>query len=276
MKQNGKRYKPDWARIRFYLYLCVVIPSVLFIGVMFAYPTDPAESADVPLLDRTAGGSRSLAELLFNGSEYDLAEKIRSTKRIILLEAGAFSRISRIHEILTRFNTGLSVREEERLARQIYLESVRYGYDPELIISVILTESSFYKRAQSNKGAIGLMQLLPMTGKELAERNRIALRHTDDLFDPQINVRLGTNYLAQLHEQFGDMRLALTAYNQGPGRVSAMLGRGDQLPTVYSQKVLFRYRQLLEDESPDAARDVLKRMNFNAPPIKVTRADTLF
>ncbi|HEY4485609.1 MAG TPA: lytic transglycosylase domain-containing protein [Nitrospiria bacterium] len=268
-----KTFKPDWARIRFYLYLCVVIPSVLIIGLTFAYPTDPAESADVPLLDRT-GGSRSLAELFFKGHEDDLAGKIRSTKRIMLLEATAFKRISRIHDILSRFKTGLSVLEEERLARQIYVEGLRYGYDPELIISVILTESSFYKRAHSNKGAIGLMQILPMTGRELADQNRIALRHTDDLFDPQINVQLGTNYLAQLHEQFGDMRLALIAYNQGPGRVTAMLGRGDQLPTGYSQKVLFRYRQLLEDESPEAARDALQRMNTSTPSIRGSRANT--
>lgn len=136
----------------------------------------------------------------------------------------------------------------ERLSDLIYHESVRYGYDPELIVSVILTESSFYNRAVSRKGAIGLMQINPVTGQELAGMSQTPFRSAKALYDPHLNIKLGVQYLALLHQRFGDLGLALAAYNYGPTRVADWMDRGERLPPGYTQKILRRYKQLLHED----------------------------
>jgi soluble lytic murein transglycosylase len=182
------------------------------------------------------------------GNDTGITDKIRNAKRIALFEPTAFKRIAKIHQILSTFHSGLSVEDEERLSELIYRESLRYGYDPELIVSVILTESSFYKWAHSRKGAIGLMQINPITGQELAEINRTPLHSVKALYDPHLNVKLGIQYLALLHQRFGDLGLALTAYNHGPTRVAGLMDRGERLPPGYTQKILRRYEQLLRED----------------------------
>ena len=84
------------------------------------------------------------------------------------------------------------------------------GLDPALIRAVIQTESSFRSNAVSSAGAQGLMQLMPGTARELG---------VTDPFDPLQNVMGGSTYLAKQLKRFGDVRLALAAYNTGPGRV---------------------------------------------------------
>lgn len=151
----------------------------------------------------------------------------------------------KILEILSRFETGLERKQEEKLAAFIHQESRRYGFDPELIIAVISTESSFYNWSISPKGAVGLMQIIPTTGKEIAEMNDIVWRGQDPLFDPFLNIRLGIHYLWTLYLKFGDIHLALAAYNQGPGKVVQLLKAGEAIPTVYAEKVLDYYKKFL-------------------------------
>jgi soluble lytic murein transglycosylase-like protein len=81
--------------------------------------------------------------------------------------------------------------------------------------AMIIQESGARPFALSRKGAQGLMQLLPATGRALGVR---------DPFDPIQNVQAGARYLASLVQRFGDIRLALAAYNAGPGRVEAYGG----------------------------------------------------
>ena len=85
------------------------------------------------------------------------------------------------------------------------------GLDPDLVRAVIQTESGFRADAQSGAGAQGLMQLMPSTAKSLG---------VTDAFDPQQNIEAGTKYLSNLVQRFGDLRLALAAYNTGPGHIS--------------------------------------------------------
>ena len=88
-----------------------------------------------------------------------------------------------------------------------------HGLEPALVKAVIKCESRFDPRAQSPRGAQGLMQLMPGTQAMLGVR---------DPFDPQPNVAAGTQYLATLKQTFGgDLRLALAAYNAGPQTVVA-------------------------------------------------------
>lgn len=169
-----------------------------------------------------------------------------SARRLSPLSQGGHSqKEKKIFEILSRFKTGLDQHQEKKLASFIHQESRRYGFDPELIVAVISTESSFYNWAISPKGAVGLMQIIPTTGKQVAEMNDIVWHGKDPLFDPFLNIRLGVHYLWMLYLKFGDLHLALTAYNHGPGKVVRWLRVGEAIPTKYSEKVLSYYEQFL-------------------------------
>lgn len=91
----------------------------------------------------------------------------------------------------------------------------RHGLDPKLLHALVVTESAYRPDARSPVGAGGLTQLMPATALELGVRDR---------FDPVENLRGGADYLARQILRFGDLRLALAAYNAGPARV-ARLGR---------------------------------------------------
>jgi len=99
-------------------------------------------------------------------------------------------------------------------------------------------ESAGYHLAVSEVGAMGLMQILPATGKELADRMNIEWRGPDTLFDPVINVKLGTAYLRQLADRYGNVHTALAAYNWGPGRIDRRLRRGATVPSRYIEQVM--------------------------------------
>ncbi|HUT32068.1 MAG TPA: lytic transglycosylase domain-containing protein [Planctomycetota bacterium] len=97
------------------------------------------------------------------------------------------------------------------------------GLDPALVKAVIRAESAGNPWAVSRSGARGLMQLMAPTAREMAEKNSIRYRGPDDLFDPDLNVRLGTLYLAWLRKVFrDDAWLYIAAYNAGPGRVERL------------------------------------------------------
>jgi len=94
--------------------------------------------------------------------------------------------------------------------------SANHGVDPALVRAVIKTESNFNRFAVSNKGAMGLMQLIPSTGRRYG---------VQDFFDPQQNVDGGVRYLKFLLEKFkGNLDLSLAAYNAGENLVER-LGR---------------------------------------------------
>jgi soluble lytic murein transglycosylase len=90
-------------------------------------------------------------------------------------------------------------------------------------LALIRQESAFEASAVSRVGARGLMQLMPATAQAVARRLGEPTSPAALLSDPAHNMRLGTAYLAQLHEQFGSLPLALAAYNAGPHRVTAWL-----------------------------------------------------
>ncbi|WP_309630135.1 lytic transglycosylase domain-containing protein [Brevundimonas sp.] len=91
----------------------------------------------------------------------------------------------------------------------------RHGLDPKLLHALVVVESAYHVHAVSPVGAGGLTQLMPGTAAELGVTDR---------FDVDQNLSGGADYLARQLIRFGDVRLALAAYNAGPGRV-ARLGR---------------------------------------------------
>ena len=108
---------------------------------------------------------------------------------------------------------------------QEVVEATKFArLDPWLVLGVIRQESAFNARAVSSSDARGLMQLLPSTGREVYQRIGLEAFRDDLLFDPQLNVRLGAQYLSRLADTHrGNLILALAAYNAGPGRVKQWL-----------------------------------------------------
>jgi soluble lytic murein transglycosylase len=91
-----------------------------------------------------------------------------------------------------------------------------YGVEPGLVMAVIRCESGGRVDAVSPAGARGLMQIMPGTAAHVAAGLGLPAPDARDLLDPEINVRLGTRYLAELRKTFNDDHLALAAYNAGP------------------------------------------------------------
>jgi len=137
--------------------------------------------------------------------------------------------------------TGLTRAEVNDLARAVLAEAGRYQLDPGLVLAVMHVESRYQTFAVSPVGAMGLMQLLPATGKELAEQLGIPWQGTQTLFDPVVNVRLGTAYVKQLSDRYGSVNTALAAYNWGPGHIDRRLRSGESLPQAYPALVLDAY-----------------------------------
>lgn len=110
----------------------------------------------------------------------------------------------------------------------------RYNLDPMLIKAVIHQESNFDPYAMSHKGALGLMQLMPGTARDM---------NVSDVFDPRDNIFGGTRYLKRLYSQCnGDLALTLASYNAGPERVIP----NNSVPAIpetqaYVRSVIARY-----------------------------------
>jgi soluble lytic murein transglycosylase len=101
---------------------------------------------------------------------------------------------------------------------------------PQWAYGVARSESLFMRDVRSSAGAIGLMQLMPATGKKVAKEIQLPYSGLNTLTDPASNIRLGTSYLGQMAERYGGNRvLATAAYNAGPHRVDAWLPESGEI-----------------------------------------------
>ena len=181
-------------------------------------------------------------ELLYHGQEFDASrEWWRATRNLSETEwlaAGhlahrwgwhyqailAMVKASRWDEIDTRFPI---------LHRQPFeAQAGRQGLPVQLMLALARQESAFRPEALSPAGARGLMQLMPATARDVARLHDIPYRSESQLFEPDLNIALGTSYYRDMLDRFQDNRiLATAAYNAGPGRVQSWLtASGGRLP----------------------------------------------
>ncbi|WP_395948724.1 MULTISPECIES: transglycosylase SLT domain-containing protein [Aeromonas] len=111
-----------------------------------------------------------------------------------------------------------------------------------LLYAISRQESALYPLAQSPVGARGLMQLMPATAKETAAKLGVPYRNEQQLFDPTMNIRLGSAYLKRLLDVYdGNRILAAAAYNAGPGRVKRWRDQSTNKPMdVWVESIPYR------------------------------------
>jgi soluble lytic murein transglycosylase len=105
----------------------------------------------------------------------------------------------------------------------IRVEAARNGLDPALVAAVIEAESGFVPDSRSERGAVGLMQVLPETALSIARQPDRPSPPPVRLEVPEVNIAYGTRYLRQLMDRHGDIDLALAAYNAGGSNVERWL-----------------------------------------------------
>jgi soluble lytic murein transglycosylase-like protein len=120
------------------------------------------------------------------------------------------------------------------LAATIHTAALEENIAPKVAFGLVKAESSFRTAAVSPVGAVGLTQVMPATARWLVPGTT-----RRDLMNTDTNLRIGFKYLRQLIDQYdGDTKLALTAYNRGPGTVARLMSRGADPDNGYADKVL--------------------------------------
>lgn len=144
-----------------------------------------------------------------------------------------------VRDVLDVNNINVPRYKQRQIARSIIEVSRHYDLEPELILAMIFTESRFDVYAESEAGAIGLMQLRPATAMAVADELELQWKGRRLLTDPQINILLGTSYLHSLLQRYNGhgLEYALAAYNVGPTKFDRLLQERGRPPARYARQV---------------------------------------
>jgi soluble lytic murein transglycosylase len=190
------------------------------------------------------------ARLLSNGGLADMA--VRELQAAASQEGGTWAppEMARVYQDLGRYDRGIEIMKHstpnyfavdlpdlprpywEALFPKAYWTDLRKysllnGLDPYLVASLIRQESEFNALALSRANAVGLMQLLPKTGKTVAKQVKLKGYSAPQLFTPAVNLQLGTRYFKDMVDKYnGQFEYALAAYNAGADRVGDWLSQG--------------------------------------------------
>ena len=204
-------------------------------------------TADVPPDDNLRVAR---ARLLSNGGLADMA--VRELQAAASQEGGTWAppEMARVYQDLGRYDRGIQIMKRttpnyfavdipdlprpywEALFPKAYWSDLRKysvlnGLDPYLVASLIRQESEFNAGAISHANAVGLMQLLPKTGKSVAKQVKLKGYSAPQLYTPAVNLQLGTRYFKDMVDKYnGQFEYALAAYNAGTDRVGDWLGQG--------------------------------------------------
>lgn len=156
----------------------------------------------------------------------DFEKSLGQVQSVMEIHDSRRQAIDKIQKIIRRFNSGMDEATVAQLSDEILKMSVKYpNLDVDLICATITHESArtWEPKIVSRAGAMGLMQIMPSTGRWLAKYEGIEWKSAEDvLFDPILNIRLGTRYLSALIETY-DLEGGLAAYNGGGKRVRIWL-----------------------------------------------------
>ena len=157
----------------------------------------------------------------------------------------------------TRTEIDMTQRFPMPFRRDVVAQAGEIGLDPAYVYGLIRQESRFVTDARSNVGASGLMQIMPATARWTARK--IGLNYTSDLIsDRDTNLRLGTNYLKLVLDDFGGSQaLATAAYNAGPGRSRKWRDGPVLEPAIWAENVPFT-------ETRDYVKKVLSNATYYA------------
>ena len=145
----------------------------------------------------------------------------------------------------------LSEDARRRLTEQLWQISHTYSIDPLMILAVVAQESHGNPNARGRmqsgafSGALGLMQIKLETAQKMAWRFGLRVNSEEDLLKPEVNVTVGTAYLIRLIGKYGNWKEALVAYNLGHSAVDKLLERGQPLPMRYYERVISKYKMLV-------------------------------
>ena len=125
----------------------------------------------------------------------------------------------------------IPIRIQKIIYKKDYQEYVQkysqeYDVDENLVYALIKAESNFNANAESGKGAIGLMQLMESTAQDVCKKTDLNEDVKDKLLEPEININIGTKYLSILIQKYGNVEVAITAYNAGIGTVDTWIEKG--------------------------------------------------
>ena len=117
-----------------------------------------------------------------------------------------------------------------------------------MVCAFIYTESRFNKGSTSGVGARGLMQIMPATGKGIAQELGVTNFSADRLYEPDLNIQFGTWYIKGLVDQYKDVSIAAAGYNAGRGRTDRWRDNGTPLPTetVYFMKKIVNTKDMYD------------------------------
>jgi soluble lytic murein transglycosylase-like protein len=182
--------------------------------------TNAAEEGE-PEKEEAQGDAEAESYSATTDTEDQLVERIAETREDA-------ARREQVEQAVDRYGI------DEALAEDIYDIARETNIEPRLAYGLVKTESTFNERAVSPVGARGLTQVMPRTAAWLVPGTK-----TQDLYDRQTNLRLGFTYLDQMITKYkGNVRLALLAYNRGPGTVDKVLKKGGNPDNGYADKVL--------------------------------------
>jgi soluble lytic murein transglycosylase len=201
----------------------------------FAFPTDPLDALQGDVRFDRAAALREAGLREFADEEMDeLTRRSMGEPRRLYALSVAYVADERYHmalRILRRSfqgaarSGGASPREFWEMFYPLGWRDAltaaagRAALDPYLVAAVVREESSFYPQARSRVGARGLMQLMPDTGRAVAQARQIPFPDPDVLDQPVTNLEIGATFFGSLLREFRDARLAAAAYNAGPTRV---------------------------------------------------------
>jgi soluble lytic murein transglycosylase len=202
-------------------------------------PVPPLQPPGAPSTTPGTAAARQPLQLVTPTAPPAPAEEAAEDPILVMLRAVLAARAGQMEEP-----------PRERLAKVLVELEREHDISALLLVALIERESRFDPLAKGPRGSLGLMQVRPFVGRDVAGRIGLPWRGEQTLFDPVANVRIGTAYLAELLDRFGSQELALAAYNIGPTRLARRLARGEVRNPAFVSRVMLEYQGLQQEFAP--------------------------